>query len=357
MKRRKTQKRSWVVVVWVVVLLAVLSIPLGYQLLVTPSPSPVRQDKPAASPPSPVSLRLMGPFGPAFAGEMLAQRAGLFDREGLQMTLRAGASANDPISAVLAGTETFGLTRADSFLIARSKDAPIVAFAAGYIESNAAFYVLKQSNIHSPQDFPGHRLGRRAGDDTAFIYDAMAQRLALPRSNITEVPVAFEIGMLTSGHVDIWPGHVADEDWELAKRGLDYIAINPASYGIHIAGSVYFAREATIAAHPELVQRFLNALIGGWDRVYTDYTNSIPKIISFDPSGLSADYIRFALDRQREYLRPIAARVGEFSTAQWRSLQAILLAQRLIGQTIDLSTAVSYEFLQETYRKPLTFGR
>jgi ABC-type nitrate/sulfonate/bicarbonate transport system substrate-binding protein len=298
----------------------------------------------------------MSTFGPAFAGEMVATRAGLFDREGLHIELRAGRDAGNSIDTVVDGSDTFGVTRADSFLLARGKGAPIVAFAAEFIESPAAFYVLKKSGVRTPWDFAGHRIGRRAGDDTSIMYDALIEKLGLPRSRITEAPVAADLSMLLQGDVDVWPGHVGDDDYTLNQKDADYFVIDPASYGVHLTGSVYFTSDRTIKDQPQLVRRFLTGLIAGWNMVYQDYAISVPMIASFDQERLTPEYVRFALDRQREYLRPIAVRYGEFTEDQWRSLQTTLLTQRLLERTVDLPEAVTYEFLHDAYRRPYTFG-
>jgi ABC-type nitrate/sulfonate/bicarbonate transport system substrate-binding protein len=101
---------------------------LAYQIAARQDPRlPPGQAAPEASA---GSLRLMSGFGPAFAGEMLAARAGLFERAGLRIELRVGGGADDPINSVASGSDMFGMTRADSFLLARGRGAPIVAFAA-----------------------------------------------------------------------------------------------------------------------------------------------------------------------------------------------------------------------------------
>jgi ABC-type nitrate/sulfonate/bicarbonate transport system substrate-binding protein len=300
------------------------------------------------------SLRLMSATGPAFAGEMLASRSGLFERDGLRIELRAGTA--DSIASVVRGADTFGVARADSFLLARGRGAPIVAFAAGYIESPAIFYALKKSGVRAPQDFVGRRVGRRADDDTSISYDALAAKLGLPRSRISEAAVDADLSMLLHGDVDVWPGHVGEEDYALDRQRAEHVLINPASYGVHLPGTVYFATERTVATQPQLVQRFLDGVIAGWELAYADYAKSVPMIAAFDEARLSPDYIRFVLDRQREYLRPIAVRFGEFNDAQLRSLQDALLAQRLLERSVDLSRAVTYEFLREAYRKPFSFG-
>ena len=321
------------------------------------APSHLTSGQPAAAKVTSASLRLMSAFGPPAAGVMVAQRAGLFDREDLHIEIHVGHDAEDPISSVVNGSDTFGLTRADSFLVARAKGARIVTFAAGFIESPTVFYALKQSGIRTPQDFVGRRIGYRASDGSALVYDTLVTWLGLPQSAVTLVPVADELSMLLRGDVDVWPGHIGVEDYALNEKGVDYNAINPENYGVHLIGSVFFASELTIAKHPEIVHRFLDGVVAGWNKVYGDYSTSVPMIVSFDEKRLAPDYVRFALDRQGEHLRSLAVRYGEFTDNQWRSLQATLLSDRRLDSNVDLRTAINYDFLREAYRKSLTFGQ
>jgi ABC-type nitrate/sulfonate/bicarbonate transport system substrate-binding protein len=330
-----------------------LTIILAYQLSAPSRSAPSPKAVPAVSN---VSLRLASSFEPAAAGVMVAARAGMFDREGLPLTIHPGSKADDPISSVADGSDTFGLVRADTFLVARAKGVPIVAFAAGFIDSPIAFYALKQSGIRTPLDFAGRRVGYRAGDDSALVYDTLVARLGLPQSRIVQVPVADDLSMLFRGEVDVWPGHIGSEDYSLTERGAEYNAINPASYGLHLMGSVFFASEETIARQPRLVRRFVDGMIAGWDKVYGEAPTSVPMIVSFE-TQLTPAYVRFALDRQSEYVRSLAIRYGEFTDDQWRSLQAMLLSDRLLDTTVDLRAAVNYEFLRDAYRKSLTFNK
>lgn len=330
-----------------------LMIVFAYQIS---APSRSASPREAAPATSNVSLRLASSFEPAAAGVMVAARSGVFDHEGLHLEIRPGSKADDPISSVIDGSDTFGLTRADTFLVARAKGARIVAFAAGFTDSPIVFYALKQSGIRTPQDFAGHRIGYRPGDDSALVYDALVERLGVPQSTITQVPVTDDVSMLLRGDVDVWPGHVGIDDYALSEKGADYIAINPGSYGMHLMGSVFFASEQTVARQPQIVRRFLEGMIAGWNKVYREAPTSVPMIVSFE-TQLTTEYVRFALDRQSEYVRSLAVRYGEFTDDQWRSLQAMLLSDRRLDTTVDLRAAVNYEFLRDAYRKSLTFGK
>ena len=300
------------------------------------------------------SLRLNGPFEPSHAGEMVAARLGLFVREGAQIDLRAGTTDADAIALVASGKDTIGVVGADQFLLAREKDVPVVAFAAAFVDSPVVFYTLEGSGIRAPTDFGGKRVGYQAGRDTAFYYDEMMLNLQLPQGMVRRIAVGSDFAPFVQGDIDVWPGHIASESYDLNRIGIRYNSISPASYGVHVPGTVYFALEKTIKENPDLIRRILQAVVEGWEVTYSDYTKSAPLIASFDPGILTPDLIRFKLEQQRALIRPFATRVGEFDEIRWQSLQRILLHQKLLKEPLDLSKALSYQFLRDVYRRSLS---
>jgi ABC-type nitrate/sulfonate/bicarbonate transport system substrate-binding protein len=307
--------------------------------------------------PDSVSLRLNGPFEPRYAGELVARQSGIFERLGLHLDLKPASDAN-PVTLVSNGTATFGVTRGDIFLVARAKGAPIVAFAAGYLESPVEFYVREKSGIHTPRDFIGKRVARQTGHDTAMIYDAMLARLQISPGQIREISTGTDITAFLNGEVDVWPGHVGKDSLVLQQKGVAYDVIRPTNYGIHVPGTVYFTSEKIIHDHPELVQKFLVAIIAGWNLAYADYTKSVPMILALDEKGVASDQVRFELKDQRDNVLPLGRRFTEFDDSQWKMLLNILIDARLIhdSDSFNLSRAVTYEFLREAYRKPISFG-
>jgi ABC-type nitrate/sulfonate/bicarbonate transport system substrate-binding protein len=315
-----------------------------------------RAAAPVAPGPPHVSLRQDGPIAPSLAGLVVAARAGLFEREGLLVEFMPGGPEADPIEKVASGADTIGLVAADRFLVARGKGSPIVAFAAGYLESPTVFYLPEASGIRTPRDFPGRRVGYQAGTHTALVYEALMAKLELPRNRMQEVAVGADPAPLLEGKVDVWPGSIG-QAWTLRQRNFAYAVIAPINFGIHMPGTVYFATEKTLRDHPALIRQFVRALIAGWNQVYADPAASIPLIASYDEWKLTPDRLRFELDQQREFIRPLAMRFAEFNQTQWRALREILLRQKLMAESVDLSTAVSYEFLREAYRKPGSYAK
>jgi ABC-type nitrate/sulfonate/bicarbonate transport system substrate-binding protein len=321
-------------------------IAVGYLLRLSPATEP--QVAPA---PLSATVRLKGAFGPDFAGEMVAARTGLFEREDLHIELKAGNTEADPVHLVSSGVDSFGVTDAQSFLTARAEGSPIVAFAGAYLESPVVFYALEKSGIHAPSDFVDKRIGYQPGQDTAMIYQALMTKLALSRSEVHEIDVSTDIGLLLSGAVELWPGHVGAEAYALKQDGVAYNVFSSADYGVHVPGTVYFTTERIIREQPDLVRRFLFAVLTGWEKTYADEATSIPFIASYDPMVLTPEFIRFRLEQQRKVLRPFGARFGEFEETHWQSLQDILVQQRIIKEPVDLSSAVTFDFLHDAYRR------
>jgi NitT/TauT family transport system substrate-binding protein len=295
------------------------------------------------------SLRLKWLYDPGFAGELVAAKGGLFERHGLMVDIRPGGFDSDPIKLVASGADTIGVAGADSFLLARAKGVPIVAFAAGYLQTGVAYYARQDSGIHTPSDFIGHRVGYQAGQDTGTIYEALIKKLGVDRSRITEIPVKFDFAPFLSGQVDVWPGYAATQSYILSTKHVPYVVIVPSTFGLRYLGTVYFAREDTIKNNPKLIQAFVDGLIDGWELTYADYSKAIPLISAYDPQNLTPDLIRWNLDKQKDSILPAGTQYTRFSMAQWRDTENTLVAQGLLAQPVDLSTAVTMQFLDSHY--------
>ena len=282
------------------------------------------------------------------AGLIVANRAGLFDRAGLRVELRPQPSDAAVVAAVAAARADIGLARAESFLEARGEGVAIVSFAAGLVESPVTFYALRSSRIHTPLDLVGKRIAYAPGAESAIVYEAMLARLSIPRSRLTEIQAPPGAGPLLDGAVDLAPLGGADE-LALRARGVLYATLKPAEFGVHKLGTVYFVSEKAMSEDREVVERFLKALIGGWDKAYDDGPASAAALAGV--LGLEQAQVLALMERQRPLLRPLAARFGEFERQQWRQTEDILVATQILSEPIDLSTAVDFGPLREVYRR------
>lgn len=301
------------------------------------------------------SLGLVGPLGPKYAGEIVAARAKIFERYGVNIEFHEIDEGVDPVAAVVSGSDTFGVTNSIKFFSARADGQPIVAFAAGLLESSIVFYALERSGIRAPQDFVGKRVGRRAGTDSAVLYDALLKSTGLSRSQIRETSTEVDLDALLDDRVDVIPGHIGREGYLLQQKGVPYTVIRVSDYGIHIPDTVYFATEKTLFNRATIAVRFLQGVIDGWTMTYADMAKSIPFVAAAEKS-LTPEQVKFELGAQRDFVIPLGRRVAEFDEQQWKQLRAIVVSARVMDGSVDLGRAVNYDILKEAYRKPISFG-
>jgi NitT/TauT family transport system substrate-binding protein len=298
------------------------------------------------------TLRLKWIYDPGFAGEMVAARSHFFTDSGLELELKPGGFEADPIKLVASGSDTFGVAGADSFLLARAKGVPIVAFAAGYLQTPVVFYVHENSGIKSPADFAGKKVGYQAGQDTATVYETLLKKIGISRSLIKEIPVKYDFTPFLTGRVDVWPGYAATQSYILQRQKVPYNVIRPGQYGLAYLGTVYFTSERFLSEHPEIVQAFVDGLIRGWEYTYAHEDSAIPLIASYDSTNLTPDLIRFNLDRQKEFIHPSGTQYCAFDQTSWTSLDQSLVEVNLLTAQVDLGPAITMKFLDTHYRRP-----
>lgn len=286
------------------------------------------------------SLRLKWLYDPGFAGELVAAKTNIFAKHGLEVAIHPGGFEADPIKLVATAADTFGVAGADSFLIARSKGIPIIAFAAGYIQTPVVYYSHEDANINTPADFKGKRVGYQAGQDTATIYESLLTAVNLKRSDVIEVPIKYDFSPFLNRQIDVWPGYAATQSYILHQKGIPYRVIRPSDFGVNYVGTLYFTTEKLAREQPGLVRQFRQALIEGWELTYADEAKAIDAISSFDPKTLTPDLIRWNLEKQLPSIKPEGKNFCEIPESNLREMVPMLKAAKLLTSEVEISDAI-----------------
>jgi ABC-type nitrate/sulfonate/bicarbonate transport system substrate-binding protein len=294
-------------------------------------------------------IDLDGHFSARFAGEMIASRTKAA-ANGFTLQVRALPDRPDFVADV-AENGAIGVTSGAKFLLARWRGVPVTAFAASFLDTPTAIFSLYSAGIRAPKDLIGKRVSYKPGSEDGVVFDAMLAQLGLPRSQVRNISVSDGFLALRNGDIDALIGPIGSRPFPSDDPAVRLNVMRPQDYGIHIPGQVYFTNSASLRDRPSVIRKVLRAVILGWEDVYRDPDGAASTLAGYDPERLSAREARFALGQQRDLVRPVGMRIAEYEEIRWRTLRDILLYAKLGSETVGLSTAVTYEFLRDFYRR------
>ncbi|MCP3460078.1 ABC transporter substrate-binding protein [Bradyrhizobium sp. CCGUVB23] len=299
------------------------------------------------------TVKLSTPLSVSAAGMIIAASDGLFAQAGLRVRLVAGLDDDDAIAAVVADENTIGIASTAGFLKARSGGLPIVAFAGFYAVNPAEFYTLPEAKLLTPLDLEGKRIGYTPNSEFVAILNDFVSSNSLAQSRLFLMESNTPLQDLLDRKVDVLLGRRDVDGLELERLNIEYKILRPDAFGVHNPGPVFFAQER-IFAQPNRLEKFLMATAGGWSAAYADLSRTVPIIANSVGTPLPTSLVSRLMDSQRSLLRPFGARFGEMDSIRIRTLQSQLLQRRAIQHPVDLTRAINYDIVKETYRHEAT---
>ncbi len=150
----------------------------------------------------------------------VAQLAGFFEEQGLEIELIPPADPNDPLKLVAAGQAAFGINYQPNVIIARAEGLPVRSIGVLVEHPLSSLAYLKSSGIRKPADLKGKRIGYSVQALELALLKALMAHSGLTPADYTTVNVNFNLtSSLLSGQVDAVMG--AFWNYELAELELE----------------------------------------------------------------------------------------------------------------------------------------
>jgi ABC-type nitrate/sulfonate/bicarbonate transport system substrate-binding protein len=191
---------------------------------------------------------------------------GYYQQAGLLVTLNPGGLDFPSVQTVVAGQDQIGFANGPDLVIrARAAGAPLRIVAVVHQRSSHGFMVRTKSGIRTPKDWEGKRVGVKFASPTYLLYQVILKKEGVDRSKIEEVPLKYGLQPFLEGQIDVYPGAFTNEAISLEMMGTDLSRMDPVDYGINSFGNVMFTTERMIKEHPDIVRRFVQATLRGWE--------------------------------------------------------------------------------------------
>ena len=302
-----------------------------------------------------INYRLKWLANTSTAGDLFADVDGLFSNEDLRVIVKPGGPERDAIKELELGRAQFGVASADQIIRALSKGARVY-IVAQLFQKNPLQWIYRpdKTPLDKPCDLKGKIVGITYGGIDENIMRALLSKYDIRETDLTLYSVRYDFTPFYQGKVNLWPiyrnsqGPIIGNKMKSAGDIIDYF--NPDAYGIRTVANSVITSEDVLKNHPQMVTRFVKALLKGWE-LSMDPGNAektVHIIRKFD-RDTDIDTIREQLALTRQFIKPDPkVPIGHMDIAAWKETEQIMLDQKLIQKPVYIE-----KFLQQNeYKNP-----
>lgn len=298
---------------------------------------------PQAVTPNEVSIRLPWIHKADFSGYYVAQQQGYYETENLKVTVNPVDLDIDAIDLVVSGEDQFGEIPGTALLEARAAGEPVVAVAMIYRRNFDIFISLAESNITTAEDMVGKKVGVTVGQE--FPFQFLLNVADIAPSEIEKIEnTDFTMRPLVQGDYDVMSGYVTDQPVTAKLQGYDINIISTDDYGVYIPGHVIFTTEEMVKNNPDVVRRFVQSTLKGFDEVMNDPGKGVEATLNVDET-LDPDFEAGVLEIMRPFVLPDDNPIGYMNQEIWQQGIDVMAEQEIIPATLDAERVFTTEFL------------
>jgi ABC-type nitrate/sulfonate/bicarbonate transport system substrate-binding protein len=223
-----------------------------------------------------------------FAGYYIADKQGLFTKQGLNVSMMAGGPNVTSEQVVTSGRALIGLDSTDFITQARNQGAPLVAIGACFQKNPLGIMSLKSKNITKPRDLIGKKLGIPNGEQiqvTTFL-----KLNGINASDVHFEPYGTDPTPIANGDLDAALAFVTTDPYLLLSKGLKTNVFTLADYGYAVYNDCPYVTEDTLKNHRDTLIKFMRATILGWQSNIANPRYVVPLIINNYGKSLGFTY-------------------------------------------------------------------
>lgn len=285
-------------------------------------------------------------FAPFYAAKQL----GYYKDAGLDVTLRHHTFTEDEFSALVGGKEDAIFAGGDETLQARSKGVPIVYVAQVFTRYPVALIVPANSSIHTAADLRGHSIGVPGKYGATYIgLLALLQTAGLHESDVNIQTIGFQqVPTLLAHRVDAVMGYINGDAVAFQQANFPIRTLSVGDTQPLISNGLA-ALESELQAHPDDIKALVQATLRGLQYTLAHPTEAfnICKTGNFVP-GLADPKTAATQTAVLQATLPLwqqGAKPGYNDPAAWQSMAGFLQAQGLLGGAVDVTKALSNDYL------------
>ena len=285
-----------------------------------------------------------------FAPFYVAVDMGYFREAGLEIDFDYSFET-DGVTLTGSNEIPFAVVSGEQVLLARAQGLPVVYVLAWYQDFPTAVISKTESNIHTPQDLIGKKIGIPGLFGASYIgLRALLDSAGIQENQVTLNSIGFnQVEALALDQQQAVVGYVTNEPIQLRARGYDVNVMRVSDY-VQLASNGLITNETVLRENPDLIQRMVKATLRGIRRtieapdeayeISKKYVENLAKLDDPVQENVQKEILKVSI----EYWK--AGPLGESDPKAWENMQKVLLNMGLVAQKLDLSQAFTNDFIK-----------
>jgi len=281
-----------------------------------------------------------------YAPFFVADKQGYFRQAGLNVKYNWGFEF-DGVKLVGANQSDFAIVGGDQIIQARAQGIPIVYVANWYNAFPIEIVSLADKHIVTPKDLVGKKVGLPGLFGATFTaWRALLYTQNIDPSNVNVQDIGFtQMQALTQGTVDAVGAHANNEPLQLKLAGKDINEIKVWEFA-RLVGNGVATNEATIKNRPDVVRRFVRALMRGVADSIAKPDDALQTSIAAipDAGGANLKSSQAVLNASSPLWKN--THLGETRVEDWSAMEKFMRDAGFIQQDVNVQQAFTNEFIR-----------
>lgn len=265
---------------------------------------------------TPITVQLNWSHQFQFAGFYAAIQQGYYRDAGLEVQLAPWRPGVDMIDEVVSKRADFGVGYS-SIIVDYAKGAPIKLVMASFQFSPMVLL------SHEPVT----ELSQMSGKSVMHVNNLQIKTLIAKASEVidepmTEVVASGNLQDFIDRKVDLYGSYYTNEPYRLKQMGIPFFILDPKAYGIQSYGDLIFTHQKKTELAPDVVSRFREATIAGWEYAIQHQAEVVDYILLNYPVNKSRDALLSEAQATTMYVKSGKAEVGEIDARKLLSTAA-----------------------------------
>ncbi len=294
-----------------------------------------------------LNYRLKWIYNASVIGDLYAAGKGYFRAAGLEVKVKPGGPERDALRELELGYADFGVASADQVIRAVAKGAPLVVVAQLFqVNPLQWLYRADKGLIRKLDDLKGKTIGITYGKNDEIIMRTLLAKAGIGEGQVKFYSVRLDYTPFFRGRVDLWPVYANTQAVfirdKLSRAGEATALLVPGDFGVRFVANSVVTSENLFKRKPELVKRFVDALLQGWKAALAvehqrEALAILRKVDKDTPLGI----LKAQLEITRSLVMPESGPpLGTIDFEGWRQTERIMLEQGQIKVPVKITSCL-----------------